>query len=1031
MWKRDIYIQTLGKQKNPLAKKTKKSSKSDLALVIVESPAKAKTINRYLGTNYKVMASMGHVRDLPPHDIGIDFENNFDPVYEILTSKRKIIKDLRKAAESAHTVYLATDLDREGEAIAWHLAHALDLDLDQAKRVVFNEITKTAIKQAFDHPLELDMGKVDAQQARRLLDRIVGYQLSPLLQRKIGKGLSAGRVQSVTVRVVVDREKEIRKFMPEESWRLIGCFATDLAKADKHSEAWKKFLDSGKDAGTPPTIKKRNAWLSKHGCLHAELVKLNGETSKITTSDDAKKAAEALGFVTEEVDERDHELYKDKGLKTVVLRGYTDTKGAPTFTIKDVQKKSTSSKPSAPFTTAVIQQAASTTLGFGPSRTMRVAQQLYEGIDLGGEDGQSALITYMRTDSTNLSKDSIDAVRAHIQSEYGDQYVPDKPNVFGKAKRAQEAHEAIRPTDVTRTPEWLKDKLTAEQYKLYDLIWRRFTACQMTPAKWDNTAILISANADQNEAIFRTSGRRLVFDGFTRVMGVADGGDVELPEIQPGAEVAPLQIDPQQQFTSPPPRYSEASLVKKLESEGIGRPSTYAAIIKTVQDRGYVELIDKRLHPTSRGEVVTEKLIAHFPEIMDIKFTSYMEEELDKIEDADMKWVEVLSEFYDPFKASLDKAQTDMEPLRAEPSEYTCKDCGKPMVYRLGKNGRFLSCSGYPTCKVAMNIDSEGKPVADVVAEAPCEECGKKMILRKSRIGPFLGCTGYPECRFTLPSDEHGVALKKVKAEDIKEKCPECSADMTVKFSRGRSFLGCNNYPKCKSTMPIPEGLFVEKPKPIDAGARCDKCGRAMVIRTSRRGPFLSCSGFPRCRNAMPKEKLEHLLALEKEGKIPDAPPEGAGRSGKNNNLPKDKNGKVDIAALGPPPPGFAWTRTGRPVVERWPEDDLSCPDCGGEVLIKTGRFGPYFGCTRYPKCSFVSNLRGAAKKHAEAEIPGAVKPKPIPTDIPCDECGAPMLIRKGRGDQFLGCSKYPKCRFSKPLPEGETAESLAAAVKS
>lgn len=1007
-----------------LAKKSQNSGKS---LVIVESPAKAKTINRYLGSSYKVMASMGHVRDLPPSEIGIDFEHDFEPVYEILTDKRKIVRDLRKAATSAKTIYLATDLDREGEAIAWHLAHALDIDIRDAKRVVFNEITKSAIKHAFANPHELDMNKVNAQQARRLLDRIVGYQLSPLLQQKIGKGLSAGRVQSVSVRLVVDREKQIRKFIPEESWRVMGCFATDPSKKDALSQSWNKFLDDTDDSKNGRTVKDRNTWLSKHSCLYAELFKINDETSRITTADDARSMAEELGFVVDTVDEQDYEQYK--GFKTVVLKGKTDDGVAPTFTIKDVQQRRSTSKANPPFTTAVLQQTASTMLGFGPSRTMRISQQLYEGVDLGGKDGQTALITYMRTDSTNLSKDSIEAVRDHIQTQYGEKYIPAKPNVFGKAKRAQEAHEAIRPTDVTRTPDSLREPLTAEQYKLYDLIWRRFTACQMTPAQWDNKTILIGAQIKQGEAIFKTTGRRLVFDGFTRVMGVSENGDVILPDLQPGSEVAPLQIDPQQQFTSPPARYSEASLVKKMESEGIGRPSTYAAIIQTIQDRGYVDLIDKRLHPTSRGEVVTEKLVEHFPDIMDIKFTSHMEEELDKIEDADMEWSKVLREFYDPFKISLDKAQNDMQPIRAEPSEYTCKECGKPMVYRLGRNGRFLSCSGYPECKVSMNVDLEGKAIADVVADAPCVECGKKMILRKSRMGPFLGCTGYPECRFTLPSDDKGVPLKKVKPEDIKEKCPECKSEMAVKFSRGRSFLGCSSYPKCKTTMSIPEGLYVEKPKPIDAGARCDKCGRAMVIRTSRRGPFLSCSGFPRCRNAMPEDKIEHLRALEAEGKIPDAPPENSsnGRA-KNNNLPKDKNGKVDIAALGPPPPGFAWTRTGRPVVETWPEDSLVCPDCGGEVSIKTGRFGPYFGCIRYPKCSFVSNLRGAAKKQAEIEFPSAARPKPIPTNVRCDECGETMVIRKGRSGQFLGCSKYPKCRFSQPLPEGETAESLAVA---
>jgi ssDNA-binding Zn-finger/Zn-ribbon topoisomerase 1 len=423
---------------------------------------------------------------------------------------------------------------------------------------------------------------------------------------------------------------------------------------------------------------------------------------------------------------------------------------------------------------------------------------------------------------------------------------------------------------------------------------------------------------------------------------------------------------------------------------------------------------------------------------MDVKFTSYMEEELDKIEEAHLDWLHVLGEFYEPFKTSLERAEVEMERPRAEPSEYSCPECGKQMVYRLGRNGRFLACSGYPDCKVARNIDEEGKPVEEVVAEQPCTLCGKPMVLRKSRLGPFLGCTGYPECTNTLPCDEEGNPLRKVLPEEIRETCDDCGSAMSVKFARGRAFLGCTKYPECKATKPIPPGLYVEKPKPQDAGARCDKCGRAMVIRKGRRGPFLSCSGFPRCRNAMPMEKLDHLKALEQDGKIPDPPPESANGQGRNGNgrrangreVPRDENGKVDLAALGPPPPGFAWTRTGREVVETWPEEPLTCPVCGSEVALKNGRFGPYYGCTTYPKCSFVANLRGEAKKRAEAESPRPVRPKPIPTDIPCDECGAPMVIRTGRTGPFLGCSKYPKCRHSRPLPEGETAETLATSSK-
>jgi DNA topoisomerase-1 len=697
------------------------------------------------------------------------------------------------------------------------------------------------------------MDKVNAQQARRLLDRIVGYQLSPLLQQKIGKGLSAGRVQSVAVKLIVDRELEIRAFIPEESWRIGGYFTTDVKSGVALAEAWAKFNHGGKES-VGRTNKDKAAWLAKHQAFAADLFRVNGAEFKPTRAADARRVADALGFVCDKVDEHDFEPYAEHGLKTITLIGRTDSAKAPKFTIADVQTKRTQSRPNAPFTTAALQQAASSALGFAPSRTMRVAQQLYEGIDLGGSDGQVGLITYMRTDSTNLSQDSLQSVRGLIGKQFGDRYLPERPNVYGNAKRAQEAHEAIRPSDATRTPQSVHHALNAEQNKLYDLIWRRFVACQMTSAEWDSTTVLVSAKSSAGEATFKATGRRLIFDGFLRVMGSAEDGEGLLPELKPGSEVAPLQIDPEQNYTSPPPRYTEAALVKKMEAEGIGRPSTYAAVIQTIQDRNYGELIDKRLHPTARGEVVTQKLVEHFPAIMDIKFTSYMEEELDKIEEAHLDWVHVLREFYDPFKAALDKAQVGMEKTRAEPSEYVCDVCGRPMVYRLGKNGRFLSCSGYPECKTTLNVDAEGTPVAHIVGDVPCAKCGKPMILRKSRMGPFLGCSGYPECESTQPCDDDGVALTKVKAEELHEKCGDCGSEMAVKWSRGRSFLGCTNYPKCKATKPLPSGIYIEKPKPESAGVGCDKCGRPMVIRKSRRGPWRGRS--PRRRLRLPGRKM-------------------------------------------------------------------------------------------------------------------------------------------------------------------------------
>jgi DNA topoisomerase-1 len=998
------------------------------SLVIVESPSKARTINKYLGQRYTVMASMGHVRDLPPNDLGIAIENGFEPVYEVLNDKRKVVAQLRKAAAKATEVYLATDLDREGEAIAWHLLHALDLDPAAAKRVVFNEITRHAIEQAFQHPHSLDMDKVNAQQARRLLDRIVGYQLSPLLQMKIGRGLSAGRVQSVAARLIVEREREIRAFVPAESWVVSAYLASEVGKADRLRKAWEAFRDSAGEEDRRPSAKVRAAWLAEHACLEAELVRVGDAEFAPKTLDEAVAALESLGFRVERTDRSPHPQYESKGVEQARIEGRLDPDRVRTCRVSDIQKRRTTSKPGAPFTTATLQQAASTFLGLAPSRTMRGAQQLYEGVDLSDGEGPVGLITYMRTDSTSLSRESVEAARSFIREQYGASFLPDKPNTYASAKRAQEAHEAIRPTDVARTPEALKGHLPAPLLKLYDLIWRRFVACQMTPAQWDATTVFVELATDRMAGTFKATGRRLVFEGHLRAMGSSDSKEAVLPPLEMGQDLAALSLEPRQQFTNPPPRYTEASLVKKLESEGIGRPSTYAAVIQTIQDRAYAELIDRSLHPTARGEIVVDKLVEHFPTIMDVKFTSYMEDELDKIEEAHLDWIHVLREFYEPFKTALDRATNEMQAARAQPSPHTCPDCGRPMVYRVGRNGRFLSCSGYPECRHSTNVDAEGRPVAAPVVNEKCPSCGRPLASKNSRHGPFLGCTGYPECNYTAPCDDDGNPLRRVTAEEIEEKCEECGSPMAVKWSRGRSFLGCTGYPGCRATRPLPPGVYVEKPKPEEAGARCDKCGRPMVIRKSRRGPFLSCSGFPRCRNAMPMEKLEELRNMEREGKIPEAPKADAPATRRRSaKLPKTSEGKVDVAALGAPPKGFAWTRTGRPVVEDWPEDGLTCPNCGSEMSLKNGRFGPYWGCNAYPKCDLIANMRGDAKKRAEAEMPTPARPKPIATELRCPECDAPMLIRTGRTGPFLGCSRYPRCKSTQPLPDGESIESLAA----
>ena len=1020
-------------------------------LVIVESPAKAKTINKYLGRSYVVRASKGHVRDLPPHEYAIDPGRNFEPTYEILPNHKKVVDELKKLADQSEMVFLATDLDREGEAIAWHLVHALELPASKTCRVVFNEITKSAVQEAFANPQEIDMGKVEAQQARRILDRVVGYELSPLLWKKVAKGLSAGRVQSVAVRLIVTREGEIRAFEPEEYWEIGGVFSASEEGVDSLAEQWSAFQE-GRSAkqGGPPTLKQRLEWLGERGCFEAALVEVNGKPFKargrlqpekpegerfVSAVEDVRSLAEALGYRVSEVASTDWEEYRRFDLRKIELVGRTAASGGPEFIIKSINTKRTRTKPPAPFTTASLQQAASNQLRYSASKTMRIAQALYEGVDIKNGEGNVGLITYMRTDSRNLSNDSIGSVRGWIGETFGEKYLPDKPNRYASAKKAQEAHEAIRATDVARTPEAMKGHMTAEQHRLYSIIWDRFVACQMVPAEWDSTTVLISAKTSQGEVVLKATGRILIFDGFCRVIGVSNNGtDQNLPTLEVGRRVRPFEIAPVQKFTAPPPRFTEASLVKTLESEGIGRPSTYAAIIKTIQDRGYAEQEDRRFHPTARGEIVTEKLVKHFPKILDIGFTSHVENELDKIEENNLDWHEVLHEFYDPFKKALARAHDEMEAVRAEPSDYVCEECGKPMVYRLGKNGRFLSCTGYPECRVTKNIDKDGKPLESKKGEHPCEKCGRDMVLRKSRLGPFLGCSGYPECSNTVPATEDGVALKKVRAEDIAQTCEDCGGSMQVKFARGRSFLGCSGYPKCKATAQLPDGVYVEKPKPEDAGVRCDKCGRPVVIRKSRRGPFLSCSGFPKCRNAMPMDKLDHLKTLEAEGKIPDPPPvvkNGAGNGAKTNGRARPKNlTKEEIAALGPPPAGFAWTRTGRPVVETMPKEPLRCFECGSEMALRNGRFGPFFACSTR-NCKAVANLRGAAKKQADAESPQASRPKPIETDLVCQECGKKMLLRMGRTGRFLGCSGYPECKHTMEPPPGLLREVAATASTS
>jgi len=794
-------------------------------LVIVESPTKAKTINKYLGKDYIVMASVGHVRDLParaPKGVkqevpGVDVDNDFAPTYEIMPRKKQTVADLKKAAKAATDVWFATDLDREGEAIAWHLAQSLGVPVNKAKRVVFNAITKTEIQHAFDNPHPIDENKVNAQQARRILDRIVGYQVSPLLWKKVAGGLSAGRVQSVAVRLVVEREREIDAFIPDEYWRIGGYFCTDLKSTSRFADAWRKLIDETEDL----TQKEKLRWLSENKCINAELVQYDGDAFKPTDRKQALAAAEKIGFVLDHADETEDPKGKGTANHRVTYVGHIEPD--TDFTISSIETKRTSSRPPAPFITSSLQQAAANRLGFPLQKTMRIAQQLYEGIDIHGMEGQTGLITYMRTDSTHLSGEALEMARNYIAKEWGDKYLPEKPNFYAtKNKSAQEAHEAIRVTDIHISPKRVQKDLTAEQYKLYRLIWERFVAGQCVPAQWDSTSVMI--DADKAPATFKATGRTLVFEGFYRAAGLPANSDVAvLPQLSEKQKLVSLQIDPTQHFTAPPPRFTEASLQKKLEDEGIGRPSTYAAIIQTIQDRKYVEPFlprDKRMRATDLGMVVTDKLVECFPKVLDVAYTRYMEGELDKVEEEHHDWVTMLRDFYGPFKKNLDRAHEEMVHAKAEtqPAPYKCEDCGDPTMYRFGKNGRFLSCTRYPDCKYAAPIDREGKPVGELYTDLICPVDGSRLIKRVGRFGPFLSSENYPEVKFILNIDAK------------------------------------------KDTVKLP------KPPPLAIDIPCAKCEEGkMNMRRSKRGPWLSCNRFPKCRGRVAWSSLEEAQQAELE----------------------------------------------------------------------------------------------------------------------------------------------------------------------
>lgn len=806
-------------------------------LVIVESPAKAKTINKYLGKDFVVKASIGHVRDLPAKAPkgskqpvpGVDLDNDFKPHYEVLPGKKKTMAELKQAAKRASRIWFATDLDREGEAIAWHLAQELGVVPSEAKRVVFNAITKAEIERAFQHPHPIDEYKVNAQQARRILDRIVGYQVSPLLWKKVARGLSAGRVQSVAARLIVEREREIAAFRPDEYWRVTGRFALDAAKAGALNEAWRKFMAERDEKDNAPTIKAQNAWLAEHGAIKAELVELGGKKFELISTAEAprdlaaevRQTAEAIGLREITIDTTEDPNAREGAARfRRTLKATLDP--AARYRVSSIETKRTTSRPSAPFITSSLQVAASTYLGFSANRTMRTAQALYEGVNIPGE-GQVGLITYMRTDSTHLSGEALSAVRGYISKQFGAAYLPEKPNFYGSSnKDAQEAHEAIRPTDVARHPRDLERALTPEQMKLYRLIWSRFVGCQMTPAQWDATAVSLERDDRKTGAIFRATGRVLVFDGFYKVTGVPTASDEQtLPDLRERQTTAPFSLEPEQKFTSPPPRYTEASLVKTLESEGIGRPSTYASIIQTIQDRNYVEQVDRRFFATDLGMVVTDKLIEAFPRLMDLGYTREMEAQLDRVEENHSDWIEMLHEFYGDFSRSLERAHDTLVHAKAEiqPARYACPVCGRRTCYRFGKNGRFLSCTGYPECDYAAPIDREGRPQLPERVNIACPEDGSAMILRTGRFGQFLASVNYPEVKFVLNLDKKGC-------------------------------------------------LKLPAPPPYITELACDKCGKPLNLRAGKRGPWLGCSGFPKCRGRMAWSKVDPKIQTQLEKKL-------------------------------------------------------------------------------------------------------------------------------------------------------------------
>jgi len=768
-------------------------------LVIVESPAKAKTIQKYLGKGYTVEASLGHVKDLPKSTLGVDIDNEFETEYIVIPGKEKVLTKLKKLAESADSIYLAPDPDREGEAIAAHLAEELGTngakkkkkkktedDDGRIQRVTFNEITQRAVREAFEHPRKIDRHLVDAQQARRVLDRLVGYQVSPLLWDKVRRGLSAGRVQTVALRLIVEREREIKAFEKKEYWTI-----------DAH-------LASNK----PPAF-------------DARLLGRGEEKIEVPNGEEAEK-----------------------------IRAFLEKAD---WLVRSVEKKERRRNAAAPFTTSKLQQDSARKLRFSVKRTMMIAQRLYEGVEL-GEEGLVGLITYMRTDSTRVSNEALVEVREHIGEQYGPNYLPEQPNTFKSKKGAQEAHEAIRPTSVARDPESVKQYLKEDEFKVYKLIWQRFVASQINPAVFDQTTVDIDAKQGNESYWFRVTGSVLKFDGFLKVYEESkEGKDDEdeelkhkLPPLEAGQKLTLKALKPEQHFTEPPPRYNEASLVKELEERGIGRPSTYATILSTIQERQYVTKIGGKFAPTEIGLVVTDLLIENFRDIFDVAYTARLEEELDEVEDGKEKWTDALGEFYKKFQKDLRYAEKHMENIKRmeKPTDEKCEQCGSPLVIKWGKHGSFYACSSYDkddpnSCKFTkenpINLpDLDSADMQETAQEEYCENCGRVMVLKRGRFGQFMACTGYPDCKTTRRLDQG----KRVPDIPLDEPCPNCGRNLMIRHGRYGEFTACSGYPECKYV------------KQNFIGVKCPDCkdGELVEKRARKGNTFYGCSNYPKCK---------------------------------------------------------------------------------------------------------------------------------------------------------------------------------------